>query len=84
MLFHNELVSQDRSMNLPKTDDNHRTHKNDANTLSRHKANASFWTIVSEEQFKSLGLESQRPYASSNIVLKEENNLPPITGWLFP
>ena len=83
MLLHNEPVSQDRHMNLPKTDDNHRTHKNDVNTLSRHKANASFWTISSGEQFKSLGLESQRPYASSNIVLKEENNLPPITDWLF-
>ena len=37
-----------------------------------------------KEQFKSLVLESQKPCASSNTVLLVENNLPPITKWLFP
>ena len=39
---------------------------------------ASFWTNASYEQFKSLVLESQRPYASS-----KKNNLPPITYCFF-
>ena len=33
LLLPNELVSQYRCMNHPKTDDDDRTHKNDANTL---------------------------------------------------
>ena len=53
-----EPLSQYRFMNLPKTDDNHRTYKNDANTLSCHMVNASFWTSASYEQFKLLVLES--------------------------
>ena len=32
--FSNEPVSQYKCLHLPKTDDNDRTHKNDANTLS--------------------------------------------------
>ena len=47
-------------MNLSKTDDNDRTHKNDANTLSWHKVNTSFWASASQpgNQFKSLVLKS--------------------------
>ena len=37
-----EPVSQYRYTILPKTDDNDRAHKNDANTLSWQLANASF------------------------------------------
>ena len=37
----------------------------------------------SQEQFKALVLESQRPCPSSNTVIYEESNLPPITDWLF-
>ena len=69
-------------MNVPKTDNNDRTHKNDAN-IPQHIANASFWIGASYEQFKSLVFESRRLCASSNTVLKEENNLPAITDWLF-
>ena len=69
-------------MNLPKTDDNDRTHKNDSNTLSWHMISASCWISASYEQFKSLALESRRPYASSSTALQEENNLPSITAWL--
>ena len=44
----NEPVSQYRRVNLPKTDDNDRTHKkNDANALSSHMVNASFWELAS-------------------------------------
>ena len=32
----------------------------------------------------SLVSESRRPCTSSNTELYEENNLPPITDWLFP
>ena len=39
----NELVSQYICVNLPKTDDNDRTHENDANALSSHMVNASSW-----------------------------------------
>ena len=64
-------------MNLPKTDDNHRTRKNNTNirkndtndTPSWHIVNTSFWTSASCEQFKSLVSESGRLCASSNIVL---------------
>ena len=70
-------------MNLPKTDDNDRTHKNDANTPSWHMINVFFWTRASYEQFKSFVFESRRLCASSNTGLWEENNLPPITDWLF-
>ena len=42
-----EPVSQYRCMNLPKTDDNDRTHENDANALSWHMVNASFWESAS-------------------------------------
>ena len=38
---------------------------------------------ASQEQFKSLVLESQRSCASSNTALQGENKLPPITYWLF-
>ena len=40
--FPSEPVSQYICMKLPKTDDNDRTHKNDANILSWHMFNASF------------------------------------------
>ena len=43
----NEPVSQYRRVNLPKTDDNDRTHENDANALSSHTVNASFWARAS-------------------------------------
>ena len=43
----NELASQYRCVNLPKTDDNDRTHENDANAQSRHMVNASFWANAS-------------------------------------
>ena len=43
-------------MNLPKTDDNDRTHKNDANTLWWHMINASFWTSTLYDLFESLVL----------------------------
>ena len=47
--------------------------------------NGSFWTGASSEQFKSFVLESRKPCASSNTVLQEENNLPPIiTDCFFP
>ena len=39
---------------LPKTDDNDRAHKNDANTLFLHMVNASLCTSASYKQFKSL------------------------------
>ena len=56
-------------MNLPKTENNDRAYKNDANALSWHMINAFFWTSTSYEQFKSLVLDSRRPCASSNTVL---------------
>ena len=40
-------------MNLPKTDDNDRTHKNDTNTLSCHMVNASFWASASYDTSNS-------------------------------
>ena len=40
--FPSKPVSQYTYMKLPKTDDNNKTHKNDANTLSWHMANAYF------------------------------------------
>ena len=55
-------------MNLPETDDNDKTHKNDANTRSWHMINASLWTSDTYEQFKSLVLGYRRPL-SSNVVL---------------
>ena len=39
----NEPVLQYRFVNLPKTDDNDRTHGNDNNALSWYTVNASFW-----------------------------------------
>ena len=39
----NELVSQYRYVILPKTNDDSRTYENDANALSWHMVNASFW-----------------------------------------
>ena len=59
---------------------NDRTHKSDANTLSWHMVNASLTNILI--QFKSLVLDTQRPCASSNPFL-EENNLPPIIYGFF-
>ena len=56
-------------MNLPKTDDNDRTHENDANTALWHMVNASFWTSASYEQHKSLVFESRRLCTSLNTVL---------------
>ena len=62
-------------MNLPETEDNKKTHKTDANTLSMlipgqvpHTSNIDhfFWNI-------------EDPLLSSNTVLKKEKNLPPIT-----
>ena len=47
VLLPSKLVSKYRCMNLPKTNDNDRTHKKDANTLSRHMINASSWTSAS-------------------------------------
>ena len=44
VLLPSEPVAQHRCMSLPKTDDNDRTYKNDANTLSWHMVNTSFWT----------------------------------------
>ena len=44
-------------MNLPKTNDNDGTHKNDANTLSWHMIYASSWASALYDQFKSLVLE---------------------------
>ena len=55
-------------MNLPKTDDNDRTDKNDVSTLSWHMVNASFWAST-YKQFKSLVFGSRRLCASSNTVL---------------
>ena len=37
-----------------------------------------FWADASDEQFKSLVLESRRPCASLNPALQEEKNLPSI------
>ena len=45
--FPSEPVSQYICIKLPITEDNDRTHKNDANTLSGHMVNASFQTSVS-------------------------------------
>ena len=39
--------------------------------------------VPHNEQFKSLVLESRRPYVSSNTVLSEKNNLPPILIGFF-
>ena len=58
--------------------------KSDTNdTILWHMVIASFWPSVSCEQFKSLVFESGGLCASSNTVLEEENNLLPITDWLF-
>ena len=44
LLLLSEPISQYSSKNLPETDDNDGTHKNDANMLSWHMVNACFWT----------------------------------------
>ena len=50
-------------MNLPKTDDKERTHKNDANTLSSHMINASMLHIWSMPRRKNqIGGRGLRTY----------------------
>ena len=76
-------------MNKPcKTDDNNRTHKNDATTLyfdiCGQSVNASFWTSASYGLlFWNLEDPVQVQTLSYNSK-QEKNNLPPITDWLFP
>ena len=60
-------------MNLPKVDDNDKTHKNDANHMSWHLINSSFWASASYEQLKPLVLESRKILIDS--VIKEECKL---------
>ena len=47
VLLPSEPVSQYICIKFPKTDDNDRTHKNDANTLSWHMVKAFFETNAS-------------------------------------
>ena len=42
LLSPNELISQYKCVNLPKTDDNNWTHENDANALSWYMVNDFF------------------------------------------
>ena len=61
--FPNEPVSQYRCVNLPKTDDKDRTHKNDANALSLHMINASMLHIWSMPRRKNeIGGRGLRTY----------------------
>ena len=84
VLFPSDPVSQYRCMKLPKTDDNDRAYRNYTNTLYLDIWSMLFSEQVSHLMCKSLVLESEYSCASSNIVLWEENNLPPITDWFFP
>ena len=59
---------------LPKTDDNDRTHKKKMMKIPYLDiwVYASFWTSFSQQQFKSLVLESWRFCASSNTGLRRK------------
>ena len=60
-------------MNLPKVDDNDKTHNNDANHMSWHLVNSSFWASAPNEQLKALVLESRKILIDS--VIKEKCKL---------
>ena len=71
LLLLSEPISQYSSKNLPETDDNDGTHKNDANMLSWHMVNAYFWTSALKEaiQVTCLGFLKTLFCASSNNAL---------------
>ena len=58
-------------------------HKNDSNTVLTY-GQCFFLDKCLIEAILVTCFGTQRPYASSNIVLEEENNLTTITDWLFP
>ena len=65
--FPNEPVSQYRFVNLPKTGANDRTHENDANALSWHKVNASFWDFIGLIQVNCFGMGYSRKNTNRGV-----------------
>ena len=79
----NELVSQYRCMSLPKTNDNDRTYKNDANILSWHKVNASFWARSLQEQDNCFGMGYYRKKHTRGLNLTYFFVKKPRLFWFF-
>ena len=70
-------------MNLPKTDNNNRTYKKDANMQSWYMVNTSFWTSDTYEQISYLVFNLEDPVLVQTLSYRRKITYHPLPIGFF-